>query len=128
ILTAADLAVTSVGTASLEASLLGVPSLAVYRVPRTAQLVDRLLDRQPNMTITNNILRKTVIPEFIQSDFGDAEISEAIIGLLNDDDAKEVMLKELERLQFGLGRPGSVKRAASAAVEMSGSVRDGAHR
>lgn len=125
ILTAADLAVTSVGTASLEASLLGVPSLAVYRVPRTAQLVDRLLDRQPNMTITNNILRKTVIPEFIQSDFGAAEIGEAIISLLNDAEAKEEMLKEFERLQFELGGPGSVKRAASAAVEMIGCVRDG---
>lgn len=122
ILRAADLAITSVGTASLEASLLGVPSLAVYRVPGTTYFVDRLLDRQPHMTITNNILRKTVIPEYIQSDFGITKIAEAIEHLLSDDRARQAILKEFTRFERELGGPGTVRRAAAVALEMIGRV------
>lgn len=125
ILRAANLAITSVGTASLEASLLGVPSLAVYRVPGTTYFMDRLLDRQPHMTITNSILRKTVIPEYVQSDFGIAKIAEAIEHLLNDEQARQAMLKEFSRFESELGGPGSVKRAAGAALEMIGCVKNG---
>jgi lipid-A-disaccharide synthase len=126
VLRAADLAITSIGTSSLEASLLGVPSLAVYRVPCTTYFVDKLLDRKPYMTITNNILRKTVIPEYIQSDFGHAKIVEAIERLLFDQEARAAMLKEFEQLEHELGAPGSVERAADLVLEMAGCEENGA--
>ncbi|NMA60647.1 MAG: DUF354 domain-containing protein [Firmicutes bacterium] len=126
VLRAADLAITSIGTSSLEASLLGVPSLAVYRVPCTTYFIDKLLDRKPYMTITNNILRKTVIPEFIQSDFGHTKIVDAIETLLFDEQARQTMLQEFARLEHELGTPGSVERAADLVVKMAGCGEDGA--
>ncbi len=128
VLRAADLAITTVGTASLEASLLGIPSLAVYRVPGTTYFIDRLLDREPHMTITNNILRKTVIPEYVQSDFGIAKIAEAIEHLLNDEQSRQAMLEEFCRFESELGGPGSIKRAAGVALKMIGCVKDGTVR
>ncbi len=125
VLRAADLAITSVGTASLEASLLGIPSLAVYRVPGTTYFVDRLLDRRPHLTITNNILRKTVIPEYVQSDFGIAKIAEAIEHLLNDEQSRQAMLAEFSNFKAELGGPGSIRRAAGAVLQMIGCVKDG---
>lgn len=124
VLRAADLAITSIGTGSLEASLLNVPSLAVYRVPFTTYFADKLLDRKPHMTITNNILRKTVIPEFIQGDFGYTKIAEAIERLLYNDEARQEMLTEFGRLEHELGAPGSVGRAADLVLEMAGCVND----
>ena len=106
--------------------MLGVPSLAVYRVPCTTYFVDKLLDRKPYMTITNNILRKTVIPEYIQSDFGHAKIVEAIERLLFDQEARAAMLKEFEQLEHELGAPGSVERAADLVLEMAGCEENGA--
>lgn len=126
VLRAADLAITSIGTSSLEASLLGVPSLAVYRVPCTTYFIDKLLDRKPYMTITNNILRKTVIPEFIQSDFGHCNIGEAIESLLFDEEARGTMLNEFARLEHELGAPGSVERAADLVLKMAGCEKNGA--
>ncbi len=126
VLRAADLAITSIGTSSLEASLLGIPSLAVYRVPCTTYFVDKLLDRKPYMTITNYILRKTVIPEYIQSDFGHAKIVPSIEGLLFDEGARQAMLTEFERLEHELGAPGSVERAADLVLKMAGCGEDGA--
>ncbi|NLJ75105.1 MAG: lipid-A-disaccharide synthase [Firmicutes bacterium] len=120
VLGASDLAVTSIGTASLEASLMGVPSIAVYRVPATTYFIDKLLDRKPYMTITNNILRETVIPEYIQSDFGHARIADEVRRLLKDEEARQAMLTQFKRLPHELGEAGSVERAADLILEMAG--------
>ena len=124
VLRAADLAITSIGTSSLEASLLGIPSVAVYRVPQSTYLVDKLLDRKPAMTITNNILRKNVIPEFIQRDFSPVKMGETLVRLLYDEQARENMLQELAGLRYELGEPGSVNRTAEMVVEMAGCERN----
>lgn len=105
--------------------MLGIPSLAVYRVPGTTYFVDRLLDRRPHLTITNNILRKTVIPEYVQSDFGIAKIAEAIEHLLNDGQSRQAMLAEFSNFKAELGGPGSIRRAAGAVLQMIGCVKDG---
>lgn len=120
VLRAADLAITSIGTGSLEASLLGIPSIAVYRVPQSTYFVDKLLDRKPNMTITNNILRKSVIPEFIQRDFAHSMMAETVENLLYNEEARQAMLEEFSHLEYELGEPGSVDRAADLVVEMAG--------
>ena len=120
VLLAADLAITSIGTGSLEASLLGVPSLAVYRVPCTTFFAEKLLNRKPYMTITNKILRKHVIPEFIQGDFNHTNIAKTIEQLLYDEGARQAMLKDFSQLENELGEPGSVERAAALVLEMAG--------
>jgi lipid-A-disaccharide synthase len=120
VLRSADLAITSIGTSSLEASLLGIPSLAVYRVPQSTYFVDKLLDRKPTMTITNNILRKTVIPEFIQRDFSPSKMAETVERLLYDEQARQNMVDEFVNLEHELGAPGSVSRTADLVVEMAG--------
>lgn len=124
VLRAADLAVTSIGTSSLEASLLGVPSVAVYRVPQSTYLVDKILDRKPTMTITNNILRKNVIPEFVQRDVSPSKMAETLELLLFDANARQSMLDEFTNLGYELGEPGSVDRAANLVVEMARCSRD----
>lgn len=120
VLSVADVAITSIGTGSLEASLLGVPSLAVYKVPCTTYFADKLLDRKPYMTITNKILRKNVIPEFIQGDLDYSKIAETIEELLSNEDARAKMLAEFGKLNQELGEPGTVERAASLVLEMAG--------
>lgn len=125
VLRAADVAVTSIGTVSLEASLLRVPSVAVYRVPHSTYFFDKLLDRKPNMTITNNILRRTVIPEFIQADFVPAKVAEAVSQLLFSEEARQSMLAEFAELEYELGEPGAVSRAADLVAEMARCGDDG---
>lgn len=125
VLRASDAAVTSIGTVSLEASLLGVPSVAVYRVPHSTFFFDKLLDRKPNMTITNNILRKTVIPEFIQGEFVHTKVAEKVEQLLFNDEARQSMLGEFAALEYELGEPGAVDRAADLVAEMAGCGEDG---
>jgi len=119
-LSAADAAVTSIGTVSLEASLMGVPSLAVYRLPHAAYLAEKVLDRRPSMTITNKILRKNVIPEFIQGDANPLKIAKTIEELIYDDQARRSLLADLAQLDKELGEPGAVERAARVVLRMAG--------
>ncbi len=120
VLSAADAAITSIGTASLEASLLGVPSLAVYRVPHSTYFAEKVLDRKPSMTITNKILRKNVIPEFIQGFVNHQKIAEAIAELLYDQKVRQGMLEALAQLDKELGEPGAVERAVRVVLAMAG--------
>ncbi len=116
-LRSANLAITSIGTSSLEAALLGVPSLAVYQVPGATHFMDKLLNRKPHMAMANHILGEAVIPEYIQSDFGVARVAEGIEHLLDDVEARKEIQRGLSRLESELGKPGSVERAAAAVLE-----------
>ena len=98
----------------------GVPSLAVYRVPHTTYFAEKVLDRKPYMTITNKILRKDVIPEFIQGHVNHAKIAAAMEELLYNDAARRGMLEALAPLERELGAPGSVERAVGVVLEMAG--------
>ena len=120
VLGAADAAITSIGTASLEAALWGVPSLAVYRVPHTTYFAEKVLDRQPYMTITNKVLRKNVIPEFIQGYVNHLRIAKTIEELLYNEQARAEMLAALSHLDQELGGPGAVERAGRLVLEMAG--------
>lgn len=128
VLSAADAAITSIGTASLEASLLGVPSLAVYRVPRATYFAEKILDRKPYMSITNKILRRNVIPEFIQGHVNHQKIAKAVEQLLYDEKARQEMLTALSQLDEELGEPGAVERAVRVVIEMAGCGNDGTTR
>lgn len=116
-LEAADLAVTSIGTVSLEAALMGVPCIAVYRVPTTIYLFDKMFANKPRMTVVNNVLEEQVVPEFIQSEFGVGKLVDEMERLLTDEDARQAMLAKFARLPEQLGEPGSVDRAAEIIVQ-----------
>ncbi len=124
VLEEADLAITSIGTVSLEAALMGVPCMAVYRVPTTTYLFDKLFANKPRMTVVNNVLEESVVPEFIQSEFGVSRIADEMRRLLTDSGARQAMLAKFAKLEEELGQPGSVDRAAdiilSAAARREG--------
>ena len=68
-LAAADAAIVSSGTATVEAALLDAPMVVVYRVsPLTATLAKPLV-RTPYFAMVNLIAEKKVVPELVQNDF-----------------------------------------------------------
>lgn len=128
VLDAADVAITSTGLCSLEAALLGVPSLVVYRVPCTTYFAEKLVDRTNHLTITNNILGTAVVPEFIQSDFNYGEIGVTLHDLMNNSELQDEIRREFKRLDYEVGTPssvGSVAQVAQIVIEMAGCESDG---
>jgi lipid-A-disaccharide synthase len=121
-LAAADLAIVSSGTATVEAALLGKPMIVVYRLsPLTARLAKPLV-RTRFFSMVNLIAGRAVVPELIQDDFTPARIVEEIEKLLfPSEEARnrvERMTGGLEEVRRLLGPPGAVERAADEIVGM----------
>lgn len=117
-LAAADCAIVSSGTATVEAGLLGVPMVVVYRLSRLTAFVARQLVSTPFFAMVNLILGKSVVPELIQDDFTSQALAAETKHLLTSSAAREEMKRELIQLRDKMGPGGAVERAADVIVGM----------
>jgi lipid-A-disaccharide synthase len=117
-LAAADAAIVSSGTATIEAALLDVPMVVIYRVTPLTALLAKPLVRTPFFSMVNLIAGKRAVPELIQSDFTPERISVEVLHLLDDQNAREALRRDLAEVRRRLGPPGAVDRAADAILEL----------
>ncbi len=107
-------AVTS-GTATLEAALLGCPSVIVYRGNYLSYWIARQLVRVPFIGLPNLILGERVFPELIQGDCTAEKIAAALREVLASRSAIQARLHEL---QSRLGQLPAHYRAAEAILKL----------
>jgi lipid-A-disaccharide synthase len=111
-LAVADAAVISSGTATVEAALLNVPMVVIYRVtPLTALLAKPLL-RTSYFSMVNLIAERRLVPELIQHDFTPDRVASEVLRLLRDSQARDELRAGLADVRQRLGPPGAVERAA----------------
>jgi lipid-A-disaccharide synthase len=115
-LAAADLAIVSSGTATVETALLGAPMIVVYRLsPLTARLAKPLV-KTKFFAMVNLIAGRAVVPELIQDDFTAQRVAAEVASLLSDSAEGQARIAEMKRdlqeVQNLLGPPGAVERAA----------------
>jgi lipid-A-disaccharide synthase len=109
---AANAAVVSSGTATVETALLNVPMVVIYRVsPLTAALAKPLV-RAPYFAMVNLIAEKKVVPELVQGEFTPERVAQETLQLLQEPNAREAQRRGLEEVRKRLGPPGAVERAA----------------
>src|SRR5229473_4948872 len=121
-LAAADAAIVSSGTATIEAALLDVPMVVVYRVTPLTALLAKPLVRTPFFSMVNLIAGKRAVPELIQNDFTPTRVAAEILRLLNDPSAREALRRDLAEVRQRLGPPGAVERAADAILQLLGAT------
>ncbi len=118
LLGAADVAIVSSGTATVEAALIGVPMVVVYRVaPFTAWVVRRLA-RTRLFAMVNVLAGKEVVPELIQDAFTAEAVVRETERLLASAEDRAAMCRELAKVREKLGPPGAIDRAAGIIAEM----------
>jgi len=118
LLAAADVAIVSSGTATVEAALLDAPMVVVYRVaPFTAWVVRRLA-RTPHFAMVNLLAGKEIVPELIQDAFTPERLASETERLLASAEARQSMRGEIARVREKLGPPGAIERAASIIASM----------
>jgi lipid-A-disaccharide synthase len=111
-LAAANAAIVSSGTATVETALLNVPMVVIYRVsPLTATLAKPLV-RTPYFAMVNLIAEKKVVPELVQGEFTPGKVAQETLQLLQEPNAREAQRRGLEEVRRRLGPPGAVERAA----------------
>ncbi len=116
-MTASQLALLASGTAALEAALLGLPMVIVYRLSWMTVLVVRLLQalriiRYDCIGLPNLLLGRTVVPELHQDQAcPDRATEEAAVLLLNPE-KYEAMKTELTKIRGLLGEEDSSQKVA----------------
>jgi lipid-A-disaccharide synthase len=113
-LAAADAAIVSSGTATIEAALLDVPMVVVYRVTPLTALLAKPLVRTKFFSMVNLIADRPVVPELIQKDFTPDRVSQEVLCLLSDPSSRDSLRAGLAEVRKRLGPPGAVDRAADA--------------
>jgi len=117
-LAAADVAIVSSGTATVEAALIGAPMIVIYRVsPITAWIAWRLV-RTPSVVMVNLLAERRIVPELIQDNFTADRVVRETERLLNSPEACQQMRRDLAVVRERLGPPGAIDRAADIIANM----------
>src|SRR5579864_6805646 len=121
-LAAADAAIVSSGTATVEAALLNTPMVVIYRVTPLTALLAKPLVRTSYFSMVNLIAERRVVPELIQKDFTPPKVAEEVLRLLSDPGARKELRSGLAEVRNRLGPPGAIDRAADAIVALLSGV------
>jgi lipid-A-disaccharide synthase len=117
-LAAADCAMVSSGTATVEAALLGAPMVVVYRVSATTAFIARRMVRTPFFSMVNLIAGRRVVPELIQEAFTPEAVAAEARRLLGSAEERETMRKDLAEVKRKLGPGGAIEKAAGIIAGM----------
>ncbi len=119
-MSAADVVMLASGTAALESSLLGKPTVAAYRVATLTYGLLKLLGlvKVAHVTMPNLLTEEPLVPEFIQGDAQPGAIADAVAALLDDPARREAIAKRFAKLREELALNAD-HRAASAVVRVA---------
>ena len=113
-LTNSDLAIIASGSATLEAAILGTPTIVIYKISPLSYIFARLLVKIKYISLPNIIAGEEVFPEFIQT-FDIEKIAEKALYMLSN--GKEKIKVEIDNMKIKLGKGDSYKMAAKTIVE-----------
>jgi lipid-A-disaccharide synthase len=116
ILSIADAALVTSGTATLETALWKVPQVVVYRTSPISYRIAKGLIRVPYISLVNLILNKEAVVELIQDTCTAANITGELDELLVGQKRKKV-LADYEHLWGILGRESASQKAADAMLK-----------
>lgn len=120
VMAAADCAIVSSGTATVEAALVGTPMVIVYRVSRMTAAIARKLVKTRMFGMVNLISGEQIAPELIQDAFTVDALESELRRLLESRGAREQQKRKLAEVREKLGPAGAIERAAGIIAEMTG--------
>ncbi|HUP49029.1 MAG TPA: lipid-A-disaccharide synthase [Thermoanaerobaculia bacterium] len=110
---AADIALSSSGTATLEAAVLGTPVVVMYRLGRLTYRIARRLVRLPYFSLVNIVAGRNVVPELMQNEVTGPNIAAAVREMVAPERYAQARADMLEVRRI-LGDSGASRRAAEA--------------
>jgi len=108
-------AIVASGTATVEAAVLGVPFVMIYRVSSLTYLLGKHLVDVPHYGMVNLIAGRRVVPELIQQEFTAERVAAELELLLVKGERRDQMLRDLAEVKEKLHGAAEGKAADNAA-------------
>jgi lipid-A-disaccharide synthase len=119
---ACDILIGSSGTVTLEAAILGVPMIIIYKTNAlTYQLAKRLI-KVKFIGLSNLLANKAITPELIQDQANAQNIVCEAQKLLDHPDTVLLCHQELAKIKMQLGEKGAAQKVAQLALNMAKEV------
>jgi lipid-A-disaccharide synthase len=113
---AADVALSSSGTAALECAVLGTPVIVMYRLSQANYWLGRMVVTIPHFGLINIVAGKQIVPELLQGDVNGQRIAAETRRLLEPANYARVT-EELAAVRSKLGDAGAARRAAESIMK-----------
>lgn len=104
------------GTASLEAAVVGLPMVVVYRVRQLSYTIGRALVRIEHIALPNLVAGRLVVPELVQRACTPEAVAAQLSEFLDRPEAADAVREGLAEVRRELGDPGVFERAADAVL------------
>lgn len=111
------------GTVALELAILDVPMVIAYQVSPLTYFLGRRLIKVKYASLVNLVADREVVPELLQDDATPEKVTPVMLGLVNNQEIRTKMLRDLAQVRERLGGGGASERAAGLVLEM---IEDGA--
>lgn len=118
LLDAADAALVTSGTATLETALFGVPEVVCYAGSAISVQLARWLIQVKYISLVNLILDRPAVTELIQEDLNTQQLTAELKALLDDSARRDKMLADYAELRQKLGDTGASQRTAARMLEL----------
>ncbi len=100
------------GTASLDAAMVGLPMVVIYRMSPITYWIGKRLIQVDHIAMPNLIAGKGIVPELLQDECNAARIAAELDRYLGDPSHAESVRNALQAVSRKLGDPGVYARAA----------------
>jgi lipid-A-disaccharide synthase len=116
-LAAADIALSSSGTATLECAVIGTPVIVMYRLSAATHWFAQRLVKLRHFSLVNIVAGKKVVPELLQHEVNGDRIASEVRALARPEEHARIRA-ELVSVRTKLGERGASRRAAEAIMSM----------
>ena len=110
------------GTATVEAALIGMPFVMIYRVAPMTYRIGRRFVKLTRFAMVNLIAGRDVVPEYVQHGFVPEEVGDKVRDLMADGPLRDTMVKGLTEVRAKLHTEGEGTAADRAAAAILASL------
>ncbi len=115
----ADAAVATSGTVILEAALMNLPCVVIYKMAKVNFLIGKFLVKINHISLPNLLLNKRIQPELLQDEVKAETIAAEIVKLYRGEFHREKVVDELKLACAKLGDKGAANRIAKKILRVA---------
>lgn len=108
----AQVAIAASGTVTLEAAILKLPTVVIYKVAALTYFLGKLLVKIPHISLPNIVAGRRIVPELLQHEVTANNIANEILPILTQPAVRAKVQQDLTEMREKLGSEGAVERVA----------------